>query len=98
MSKTINIEQLLHNDFQKAANSLQSLQTFKSLENSTLLQLYSYYKQVTVGDNSTIKPSILDFKGQAKWTAWNKLKGMSKQTSQVKYIKLVARLSDNSNI
>ena len=48
-------------------------------ENDELLGLYSYYKQATVGDNNTEKPGMLDFKGKAKWEAWN--------SKKVKYIK-----------
>jgi diazepam-binding inhibitor (GABA receptor modulating acyl-CoA-binding protein) len=40
-----------------------------------LLQIYSLFKQGSVGDNNTDKPGMLDFKGKAKWEAWNKLKG-----------------------
>lgn len=92
MSKTIDIQKLLDNDFKKAVNEVKLLE---KLDNSILLELYSYYKQVIVGNNLTPEPSFLDFKGQAKWMVWNKLKGMSKQTAQVKYIKLVAVLLDN---
>ena len=92
MSKTIDIQKLLDNDFKKAVNEVKLLE---KLDNSILLELYSYYKQVIVGNNLTPEPSFLDFKSQAKWMVWNKLKGMSKQTAQVKYIKLVSVLLDN---
>ena len=88
MSKTIDIQQLLDNDFKEAVDKIQLLE---KLDNFILLELYSYYKQVIVGNNNTTEPSFLDFKGQAKWNVWNKLRGMPKQTAQVKYIKLVAK-------
>ncbi|KAG4092711.1 hypothetical protein H8356DRAFT_1702048 [Neocallimastix lanati (nom. inval.)] len=56
---------------------------------SELLELYSYYKQGTIGDNETDKPGIFDLKASAKWKAWNKVKGMSKEEAQSKYIELV---------
>ena len=39
------------------------------------LALYGLFKQGTVGDNTTAKPGMLDFKGKAKWEAWEKQKG-----------------------
>jgi len=42
-----------------------------------LLKLYSLYKQGTVGDCNTEKPGMFDFKGKAKWEAWNGIKGIS---------------------
>jgi diazepam-binding inhibitor (GABA receptor modulating acyl-CoA-binding protein) len=61
-------------------------------DNNTLLKIYSYYKQATIGNNNTSKPSFIDFKGNAKWEAWSKNKGMSKITAKVNYIKLVKKL------
>lgn len=57
--------------------------------NDILLDLYGYYKQSIIGDNETTSPSLFDFKGNSKWNAWVKLKGISKETAMVKYIKLV---------
>jgi diazepam-binding inhibitor (GABA receptor modulating acyl-CoA-binding protein) len=93
----IDVNKLLNEDFKKAAKEIQSLQSFEKLDNTVLLELYSYYKQVTVGDNKTSQPSFLDFKGQAKWSAWNERKGMKRETAQVKYIKLVAKILDSFN-
>ena len=49
MSKTIDIQKLLDNDFKKAVNEVKLLE---KLDNSILLELYSYYKQVIVGSAS----------------------------------------------
>lgn len=57
-----------------------------------LLDLYGLFKQATVGDNDTPKPGMLDFKGKAKWEAWTKLKGLSKEDAEKKYIALVDEL------
>lgn len=59
-----------------------------------LLELYGLYKQATVGDINISKPWFTDPKGQYKWEAWNKRKGMSKQEAEEKYIALVATLSE----
>lgn len=58
-----------------------------------LLELYGLYKQATVGDNETEKPGMFDFKGKYKWEAWNKLKGLSQEEAEQKYIALVDELS-----
>lgn len=63
--------------------------------NEILLKLYAYYKQSTIGNNNTTKPLFLDFKGTSKWSAWDNLKGMSKLTAKVNYIKLVKQLLEN---
>lgn len=90
MSKNvIDVQSLLNDDFQKAVKEIQSL---TKLDNTILLELYSYYKQAIIGDNKTSHPSFLDFKGQAKWNVWNERKGMKRETAQVKYIKLVSKL------
>merc|ERR1711962_238539 len=64
----------------------------KEPSNDEKLQVYSLYKQCTVGDCNTDKPGMLDMKGKAKWEAWNKLKGMSQAGADAAYIKLVADL------
>jgi diazepam-binding inhibitor (GABA receptor modulating acyl-CoA-binding protein) len=54
--------------------------------------IYGLYKQGTVGDNITEKPGMLDFKGKAKWEAWNKVKGKSKEQAQAEYVELARTL------
>jgi diazepam-binding inhibitor (GABA receptor modulator, acyl-CoA-binding protein) len=49
-----------------------------NIPDKDLLILYSLYKQGTVGDCNTEKPGFLDFKGKAKWEAWNERKGTTK--------------------
>lgn len=88
----IDVQTLLDNDFERSATEIKTL---INLDNTILLELYGYYKQATVGNNVASQPSFLDFKGQLKWDVWNCHKGMLKQTAQVKYIKLVAKLTDN---
>jgi diazepam-binding inhibitor (GABA receptor modulator, acyl-CoA-binding protein) len=58
-------------------------------DDDTLLSLYGYFKQATVGDVNTEKPSFFNFKETAKWSAWEKVKGMQKIQAQGNYIKLV---------
>lgn len=57
-----------------------------------LLELYSLYKQATVGDVVGSRPGMLDFKGRAKYDAWSERKGMAKADAERAYVALVARL------
>ena len=76
--------------FIKATKDVNNL--VKVPDNDTLLNLYSLFKQATVGDNISDAPSFFDFKGSAKYNTWLKLKGMPKDQAQIKYIKLVKKL------
>lgn len=61
--------------------------------NDILLQLYSLFKQATDGDINIEPPTnMFDFVNKAKYDAWNKLKGTSKEQAQQAYIDLVAQL------
>lgn len=62
--------------FEKSAKYIAESSKPQSDENK--LVIYGLYKQATVGDCNTPKPSMLDFVGKSKWTAWNDNKGMSK--------------------
>jgi len=61
--------------------------------NDTLLQLYSLYKQATEGDVNTEPPSNpFDFVSKAKYEAWVKLKGKSKDDAMQEYTDLIGKL------
>jgi len=64
----------------------------KTLSNEELLELYKYYKQASVGDCNTDRPGMLDFKGKAKWDAWNGLKGTAKEDAMTKYVQLADQM------
>ncbi|MEI2776327.1 MAG: acyl-CoA-binding protein [Tetrasphaera sp.] len=55
--------------------------------NDTKLALYGLYKQATKGDASGKRPGMFDLVGRAKYDAWAKLKGMSRQDAEAAYIK-----------
>jgi acyl-CoA-binding protein len=61
-------------------------------DNDMLLRLYAYFKQATDGDVSGPKPGLFDFKGLAKYDAWEKIKGTSSDDAMKKYIDIVKRL------
>ena len=50
------------------------------------LEFYSLFKQATEGDVATKKPSIFDMVAFAKWTAWDKLRGLTTEQAMEKYI------------
>ncbi|EDW52085.1 acyl-CoA-binding protein [Drosophila sechellia] len=77
-------------EFNQAAEDVKNLNTTPG--DNDLLELYSLYKQATVGDCNTDKPGFLDFKGKAKWEAWNNRKGMSNTDAQGAYITKVKAL------
>ena len=68
-------------------------QTRKKPDNPTLLKLYSHYKQATEGDVTGDRPGGFDFAGGAKYDAWSKLKGMSREDAMTGYVKLVDKLN-----
>jgi len=80
--------------FLKASEDVKVL-PFKP-DDDTMLLLYGFYKQATVGDVNTDKPSFFNFKDTSKWNAWEKLKGMQKIQAQGNYIKLVKDLQIKS--
>jgi len=61
--------------------------------NEMLLNLYSLYKQATEGDNTTEAPTnIFDFVAKAKHSAWEALKGTTKENAMQQYIDLVKKI------
>jgi len=70
---------------------------FLKVSDKDLLQIYSYYKQSTIGDININKPSMLNFKAFSKWQSWNSLKGYSTIDSKKKYNKIVSSLLFSGN-
>jgi len=62
-------------------------------DNDTLLKLYALYKQGAEGDVSGAKPGFFDFVGNAKYEAWEKLKGTNQDEAMKKYVDLVKKLA-----
>lgn len=62
--------------------------------NENLLKIYGLYKQATEGDVNIEKPTnFFDFKGIAKYNAWEELKGMPKEEAMKQYIQFVNQLA-----
>ena len=62
--------------------------------NETLLKLYAFYKQATVGDVEGERPGFTDLRGRAKYDAWEKITGTSGDEAMEKYVALIARLKE----
>jgi acyl-CoA-binding protein len=76
--------------FETAAAEVQQLP--RRPDNLAMLQLYALYKQSTVGNVTGSRPGFMDMVGQAKYDAWAKVKGTSKEHAMQQYIDLVERL------
>ena len=76
--------------FEKAAADV--VKHVKELDDNGKLKLYGLYKQATLGDCNTEKPGFLDFKGKAKWEAWNAVKGKDKEVAKAEYVGYVLTL------
>ena len=85
-----NSDENLEKEFISAAENIKN--SGKNLDNDTLLKLYGYYKQGTIGDCNTECPSFWNVKDKSKWEAWEQHKGMKKTHSMKKYIKIVSKL------
>jgi acyl-CoA-binding protein len=55
------------------------------------LDLYGLFKQATLGDVSGSRPGMLDVRGRAKYDAWAKRKGLSKDAAMEEYIAIVGK-------
>jgi acyl-CoA-binding protein len=57
------------------------------------LQLYALYKQGSEGDVQGKRPGFTDMIGRAKYDAWAKVKGVSRDEAMKKYVDLVKSLT-----
>lgn len=78
-------------EFNNAAAAVKALTTRPS--DADLLEIYALFKQATEGDCNTDRPGMMDFKGKAKWDAWNGKKGTSKADAEAAYIAKVKTLT-----
>jgi acyl-CoA-binding protein len=78
--------------FEQAIEKAKSL---PSQSNEVLLELYGLFKQATQGDVDGERPGGFDFRGAAKYDAWNARKGMSTEEAMQAYADLVKRLASD---
>lgn len=80
----------LTDDF--ASAQVRVKQLTKSPDSSELLELYALFKQGTLGDVQGDRPGMLDFKGRAKYDAWESKRGTAKDSAMQSYVALVEQL------
>lgn len=81
----------LKEQFENAAEESKTLP--EKPGNETLLQLYSLFKQGSIGDVNIEPPSNpFDFVNKAKYEAWASLKGKSSAQAMQEYIDLIKKL------
>jgi len=82
----------LNLEFEEIVKKVQEQNSaFSSLPDDKKLEIYALFKQGSVGDVNVERPSgYLDFKGKAKWDAWNGKKGLDSDDAKKQYIELVS--------
>jgi acyl-CoA-binding protein len=80
----------LKKKFEDAAAAVKKLK--EDPGNDAKLQLYALFKQGSEGDVEGKRPGFTDMIGRAKYDAWAKTKGMSKDEAMKKYIDFVKSL------
>tara|TARA_E500000178_G_C16711215_1_gene612790 strand:+ start:59 stop:328 length:270 start_codon:yes stop_codon:yes gene_type:complete len=75
--------------FEKSIQQVKNLDNNKKPSDDILLRLYGLYKQITLGNINTNKPSIFNYKLLKKWESWNECKDMETEKAQQKYIDIV---------
>lgn len=78
----------LEREFLKATHDVKKTNP----DDNQKLELYGLYKQATVGDCDKRQPSLLNLRERYKWTAWNNMKGKSKEEAMRMYVDLVKKL------
>ena len=81
---------MVEKEFLKACEKVK--QITPSLDNSTLLKLYGYYKQATEGDASGKRPGLMNLRARAKYDGWKSLEGMPSEEAKGNYIRVVSEL------
>ncbi|PFG10898.1 acyl-CoA-binding protein [Marinobacter sp. LV10MA510-1] len=80
----------LKTQFEQAVNEVQNADGDFKPSTEMKLKFYALYKQATVGDASGKRPGMMDFVGRAKYDAWAKLEGASKDQAMQQYIDKLA--------
>jgi acyl-CoA-binding protein len=78
---------------EKFATALDRAKGLPPQSNERLLELYALYKQATAGDVAGDRPGGFDFRGAAKYDAWERRRGMTPDEARLAYVELVDRLA-----
>ncbi len=76
----------LKTQFDEAVQTVRTAKGGFEPSNEMKLEFYSLYKQATEGDVSGKRPGMLNIVNRAKYDAWAKIKGMSRDAAMQKYI------------
>ena len=76
---------------QRFADAQAKIKPVTGLGNDVMLDLYALYKQATTDNATGDRPGMLDLRGRAKYDAWAKHEGMSKDAAMEAYISLVGK-------
>lgn len=80
----------LRKRFEAAAQAVKKLD--EDPGNAAKLEIYALYKQGSEGDVEGRRPGFTDIVGRAKYDAWAKVKGMTREAAMQKYVDLVKSL------
>lgn len=78
--------------FEQASKEVTELS--EAPDSAAQLELYSLYKQGSVGDCTGERPGMLEFIKRAKYDAWKERAGMSQDEAKENYIALVEQLKE----
>ena len=76
--------------FQNACSEVEKNNT--KINQSTLLKLYSYYKQATEGTATGERPGLTSLRSRAKYDGWKALGRMSSEKAKGNYIRVASEL------
>lgn len=87
------MESNIESSFERACDYVN--RRHSKLDSNSLVRLYGYFKQATVGKCKTPKPSIFNFQSQLMWKAWFKLNDMSKSEAMQNYVHCLTSAVEN---
>ncbi len=78
------------NKFEETAELIKKI-NLEVLSDEEKLEIYSLFKQGSIGDVNTPKPGMFALKDKAKWNAWESKKGMSQDEAKKQYVELAKK-------
>merc|ERR1712137_1218325 len=79
----------LETRFKKAAHYVRNSPP-SNASNDEKLAFYALFKQATEGDVTGTQPWAVQLEARAKWDAWKKIEGTSKESAMEDYIEKIA--------
>jgi diazepam-binding inhibitor (GABA receptor modulating acyl-CoA-binding protein) len=76
---------------QRFADAQARIKPVTGLGNDVMLELYALYKQATAGDVGGDRPGMLDLRGRAKYDAWARHRGTTREAAMEAYIALAGK-------